>query len=296
MAWFQMPNDGKQGDYSVVSPQDVREKNLVPNSIWKVTIPLGGSVDVCFIDGQGLLLTSNAPSVVANPIPETSIGNVRTLKVVGASIGFTMIYASTIPGNGSLPLQVEVTKSQVETTLKSGIALDQPSMALNAHDTPTTYSAQYNYVIAGMTSAQSIIDKAKSNGRLKHLAISCHGFVENDGATRLDLGMGFDAGNTSLFAQLQGMVGVIWIGGCSAAGSKQGKDDCAARAKAAQCYLVAPVMHMSNPPGTKGKVHLAKGVMDMNERFMPTAFNPQGGPLGWKTFLSLGPRLGFKIV
>ena len=296
MAWFQMPNDGKEGDYSVVSPKDVREKNLVPNSIWKVTIPIGGSIDVCFVGGQGLLLTSNAPDIVANPIPETSAGNVRTLKIVGDAIGFTLISASTSPGNGSLPLQVEVTAFQAAATLKTGVALDQPSMALNAHDTPTTYSAQYNYVISGMTSAQSIIDKAKGDGRLKHLAISCHGYAAPGGATSLNIGMGFDADNTSLFGQLKGMVGVIWIGGCSAAGSTQGKADCAARAKAAQCYLVAPVMSMSNPPGTKGKLHLAKGVMDMQERFMPMAFNPQGGLLGWKTFLSLGPRLGFKVV
>ncbi|HEY2900264.1 MAG TPA: hypothetical protein VGL59_06800 [Polyangia bacterium] len=293
MAWFAMPKNAIQGDYGVVSAEDVRTKNLVPNSVWKVTVPVGASADIQFIDGGGLTLTSNAPTIVKNPIPETTAGNVRTLTLSGAAVGFTMVVASTSPGNGSLPLQVEVTESKPPTTLSKSIVLGQPSLALNAHDTPATYSMQYNRVVAPNTSAQEIITFIKSLGPLKHVAMSTHAFVSG-GSTRLTIGTGFDSSNTGLFSQLDRQIGVLWLCGCAAAGSEQGSADCKARAMAAGCYVVAPVMFMSNPPGTKGVLHLAKGAIDMNARFMPVVFSPAGDKMSWGRFLGLGSRLAFK--
>jgi len=49
----------------------------------------------------------------------------------------------------------------------------------------------------------------------------------------LTIGKGFDSDNTGLFSHLKGQVGVLWLCGCSAAGSVKGKDDCKARAIAA---------------------------------------------------------------
>ncbi len=298
MAWFEMPKNANQGDYAVVSPQEVAVKKLVPNSIWKATVQVGDTVDVAFIDGAGLLITSNNPGIIKVPISETVNGNVRTLTIEGSRVGFTMLDVSVLPGKGSESLQVEVVAPTPAPTIPDVITLEQPSVALNSHDTPTTYDMQFNYVISPSTSAQDIIDKVRAHGRIKHLAISSHGYANANGTYKLDIGTGFDGSNTGLFSQLHSdsvKVGVLWFAGCAACGSQQAKDDCKARAIAAKSYLVGPVMFMSNPPGSKGKLHLIRGQIDMRSRFMPVVFTPTGGNIAWVNFLSMGSRLGFTL-
>jgi hypothetical protein len=119
--------------------------------------------------------------------------------------------------------------------------------------------------------------------------------VSPDGETRLDLGKGLDRSNIGLFSQLRDRIGVLWIGGCAACGSDKAKEDARERARAARCYVVGPVMFMSNPPGTRGRVHVPAGQIDMRDRFMPVVFAPDGSMVAWRNFLRLGGRLGFMV-
>jgi len=293
-----MPKAANRGDYEVVAPGSTNKegKPLVPNSVWKVTIPEQGSADIEFCDGAGLQVQSNNSSAIQNPIPEISSGSVRILTLIGLKEGTTMIEVTPTAGRGSEPLQVNVIKVEAPKTFGEMVALEPPSMALNSHDTPVVFEMHHTFVIAPTTPAQQIVDTARSKGKLRHLAISCHSYVDKaTGATRLDIGMGFDASNTGLFTQLGETIGggVLWFAGCAACGSEQGKNDVKARATNARCYAVGPVMFMSVPKGTRGKLHLAKSMVDMRARFMPVVFTPAGSTVAWNVFLGMGSRLGF---
>jgi len=126
------------------------------------------------------------------------------------------------------------------------ITVEQPSMALNAAHIFVRLHMRYTLSIPPITTAQQMIDFVKAKGRLKHLVINCHGYVDHSsGATTLAIGTHFDSSNVGLFTQLKGYVDVFWIAGCLAAGSKPGSDDCRARAQNAECFVVAPAFLMA---------------------------------------------------
>jgi hypothetical protein len=164
-------------------------------------------------------------------------------------------------------------------------------MALNAAHIFVRLHMLHTLNISPVTTAQQIIDFAKAKGVLKHLVINCHGFVDHStGATTLAIGTHFDSSNVGLFSQLKGHVGVIWIDGCLAAGSKSGSDDCKERAQNAECFVVAPAFLMAGPSGD-----LPMGRMDMNRRFMPVVFDNLGGRIAWDYFLKMGKTLHFTV-
>lgn len=171
------------------------------------------------------------------------------------------------------------------------ITLVQPSIATNAAGIGTRYHMQFTEPIGATTPASDIIDLVFRKGSLRHWAISCHGFVNNDGSTRIALGAGLDNSNTALFSKLKGKVDVIWIGGCLPAASDAGKADCKARAMNAGCHLVAPGFLM-----TMSARDLPMGRMDMNRRFMPVVFTPGGSQIGWDSFLGMAQRLHFTVT
>jgi hypothetical protein len=172
------------------------------------------------------------------------------------------------------------------------ITLGQPSIATNAVGISPRYHMQFTETIAAATSAQSIVDLVASKAPLKHWAISCHGFVNHDdGATRIALGQNLDHSNVGLFTKLKGKVDVIWIGGCFPASSDPGKEDCKARAQNAGCYLVAPAFLVASKTGAD----LPRGRIELNRRFMPVVFKPDGGLLGWDSFLAMGKTLNFTV-
>jgi hypothetical protein len=166
-----------------------------------------------------------------------------------------MIEVTPTAGRGSEPLQVNVIKVEAPKAFGEMVVLEPPSMALNSHDTPVVFEMLHNFVIAPTMPAQQIVDTARSKGKLRHLAISCHSYVDKaTGATRLDIGRGFDASNTGLFTQLGETIGggVLWFAGCAACGSEHGKNDVKARATNARCYAVGPVMFMTQKERGEG--------------------------------------------
>jgi hypothetical protein len=171
------------------------------------------------------------------------------------------------------------------------ITLGQPSIATNASGISTRYHMKFTETITGATSAPDLIDLVFSKGSVRHWAISCHGIVDHaDGSTRILLGSGFDHSSVGLFTKLKGRLDVMWIGGCLAASSVLGHDDSKARAMNAECHLVAPAFLM-----TTGTGDLPMGRMDMDRRFMPVVFKPDGSLIAWDTFLRMGKTLNFMV-
>ena len=54
--------------------------------------------------------------------------------------------------------------------------LEQPSMALNAADTPVRYQMKYTLKVSAGMSVREIIAAAVIKSHLRHLTISCHGY------------------------------------------------------------------------------------------------------------------------
>jgi hypothetical protein len=171
------------------------------------------------------------------------------------------------------------------------ITLVQPSIATNAAGISTRYHMQFTELIPAVKPVEDIINLVLSKGSVRHWAISSHGFVNHDdGSTRIALGQNLDHSNVGLFSKLKGKVDVIWVGGCFPASSDPGKEDCKARAQNAGCHLVAPGFLM-----TAGTGDLPMGRIDMNRRFIPVVFKPDGGLIAWDNFLALGRSLNFTV-
>ena len=90
MAHFERPTEARERagtNYLGGSKEDKK--------IWGVKIPINGSTArVRLWGGNGLSVTSNNPSVLANPIPESRQGNFRELSLIGQKLGTTMIETS----------------------------------------------------------------------------------------------------------------------------------------------------------------------------------------------------------
>lgn len=205
--------------------------------------------------------------------------------------------AGLFPRQHGMPQSVEEVDAKVFLEeRKSGkklelITLAQPSIATNAAGITTRYHMQFTETIAETLSASDIIDLVSGKGPVRHWAISCHAFVNHDdGSTRIALGKDLDHSNVRLFTKLKGKIGVIWIGGCFPASSVSGIEDCKARAVNAGCHLVAPAFLM-----TTGTGDLPIGRIDINRRFMPNVFTPDGGILVWDAFLAMAQTAHFTV-
>ena len=99
-------------DSTQAVPQGVRywgKSDGAPNEVWKVEVPLGTPmVSVNLWGATGLIVTSNDPSILANPIPESSVGEYRVLRLNGLATGTTMLEVADACGNHWVHLQVQV--------------------------------------------------------------------------------------------------------------------------------------------------------------------------------------------
>jgi hypothetical protein len=241
----------------------------------------------------GFVVRSNNPSVIANPLKETQVGDLRVFTLKGQNLGTTLIEVSH-QGTVWTSLQVQVVE-----TLSSGhtgdklIQLTKPHMALNAAGSPTVLQMQYNHRISSGVAARDIIAKVKQAGRLKHLIFNCHGYLDYNRTTgaitgsRLELGAGFS--QYELFAELKPVIsgGVIWLSGCVVGNDTEGNRK---RAALAGCHLVAPINYMQQKAGTART--FAYGKVDMLERFQPRVFAPTGQFLDWPSFVRMGRQFG----
>ena len=304
MAHFIIPPNTDAGDYSI-------DNNGAPGAVWRVVVPIGSAgVFIALAFADGLVVRSNNPGVIETDAkgtpPETPQGGLRLFKLVGSKEETTILFAQPSDWKPGWPawasVQVQVVAGALPSAPdKARIILAQPSMALNAHDTPVKYAMKFTALIAPTETAADIMGRVKAaataaGGTLKHLAISCHGYAGIDDAhpSRLDIGTGLNKDSVELFSDLAGKIGVIWIGACVAAGPADADAMCKLRAINAKCYLVAPAMTVSIPPGSRGGT-LPLGQMDLVSRFMPNVFTPGGGKLPWRHFLTMGKRLDFQV-
>src|SRR4051812_36801932 len=73
-------------------PYDVDGK-AAPGSVWRMSVPLGGSAEIGLFGGAGLLVRSNNTGTVPSSFAERSSGNIRILKLQGSAVGTAMIEA-----------------------------------------------------------------------------------------------------------------------------------------------------------------------------------------------------------
>lgn len=292
MAHFQPPPDGDFGEYDV-------DSKLAVGSIWRMTTDVQGKgFEAALWGGSGLVVRSNNPAVIANPVPERASGALRVFRLKGLSTGTTMLEAGPQGSTPWVSLQVRVVqKLAAVASGDSMLELTAPQMALNAADTPVTYDMRYDRRIASSTAASAVIATAASMGKLKHLVISSHGYIKYGASgisdSVISIGAGLSRQNIELFSQLKGAIGggVIWFGACGIGNDNIGNGERATRSGA---YIVAPVMYMAPKSGQGSK--LPPNKIDMYQRFVPKVFAPTGHLVSWSSFLRMGTVLGFKVA
>jgi hypothetical protein len=283
MANFLMPPGAQVGAYDV-------DNSLAPGSVWRARIPRLRSLEIALYGGAGLWVRSNNPGVVpqwqANQ--ERMSGDLRILPLFGRSAGVSMIETGA-GGTVWVSLQAEVVDRKV-----LHIALQPPHMVLNGTYGSAACTDPYDLLYKEYIpesgpnntpppTAQEIIDKVKARLPLNHLVFNCHG-----APGYLWIGGGFRQTDAGLFSQLNGRVKVVWIRGCSCAGSAVGQQFCADIAQYSKSHVVAPIMHTPQyrklPPSTLEY-----------EQNMPRVNAPGGGLVSWLDFCCMGQRLGFSF-
>ena len=172
MAHFAAPPDGILGEYDV-------DNKLAVGSIWRMQVGVGGQgADVALWGGDGLVVRSNNPGVIANPLSERSSGPYRIFRMKGLATGTTMLEARLDSGALWASLQVQVVVMAPRQTNGDGyLVLTRPHMALNAVGTPVTYAMSYTRQVGRQATAGEIVGMAKAVGSLKHLVFSAHGYI-----------------------------------------------------------------------------------------------------------------------
>lgn len=288
MPIFQSPDSGELGEYDL--------DGKFAGSIWRMRAARGRDAGVALWGANasaGFVVRSNNPTVIANPLKETQVGDLRVFTLRGSNLGTTMVEVSH-QGTVWTSLQVQVVEAlQSGHTGDKLIQLTKPHMALNAAGSPTVLQMQYSHRIASSVSARDIIAKVKQAGRLKHLIFNCHGYLNYDKMTgaitgsRIEIGSGFN--QYELFSELKSTIsgGLIWLSGCVVGNDTEGNRK---RAAAAGCHIVAPINFMQQKAGTPKT--FAYGKVDMLERFQPRVFAPTGQFLDWASFVRMGKQFG----
>lgn len=313
MAHFQRPPNGDLGEYDA-------DSKLAVGSLWRMTIPVGGSgAEVALYGGAGLTVRSNNENAVRTPVNDRREGDLRIFRCVGLKVDTTMLEYGVggmvngswkwNPGSPWGALQVRVMAGAATTTATDKlITLAPHSLALNSSDVAYFYQLEMNRIVNRIVtrdpavqkkSADEIVQLINSSGPLRHLVINCHGFIDfdNSGPTpvvrsRVEIGGGFS--DPELFSRLRNLAGgVVWLSGCVI-----GNDDAGnmKRATNAGCYIVAPTFSMQLKPGLiKHGRTLPRGTIDMFTRFSPKVFTPGGSLMGYRSFLGMGKALGFSV-
>ncbi len=129
MAHFSKPRSAAANGYDV-------DNKLAPGSIWRVQVPLGGTLDVALCSATGLWVRSNNPAVVPNNgFRERLVGGDRVLTLSGNSLGTTMLES----GEGSakwVSLQVQVVSSSSTDT--KPVSIPNPEAVVPKLDSRST--------------------------------------------------------------------------------------------------------------------------------------------------------------
>jgi hypothetical protein len=241
---------------------------------------------IALVDGAGLTVNSNNPLVVANEEfifkGRTGLDNPRTIEFFGLSEGTTMFEARQSEA-GPVVAFLQVHVKGLSGKAPTWIALDAPHAAFNAPDTPVPYKLQHNSTINYGENLADMVKRVPEGA--KHLVISCHG--QPHGVLLIGENLSIDnVKDFSLFKKIG--LKVIWIGGCSVAGTPQGTEFCKAIAKNAGCYVVAPGLTIPFVRPPMGRVELFA-------RSLPKYIDPNGNPISPPEFFKQHPKLGFKV-
>ena len=284
MAKFGVPSQAQKplGQYDVKG-----------GSLWRIRINEGQHGRVFVSEGTDLKITSNNSQVVPNDAAVFNLsdahGRSGVLNFFGLSAGVSMLEARDATGNVVAYIQLDVASIGGKHAY---FELEQPSMALNASDSPVKYQMKYTLKVSPAMSVREIIAAAVAKSHLRHLTISCHGYGDPSLGPFLVIGQGFrtmdDAAEFKpLYNVLSG--GVIWMGACAVCGGDKGVEFCKAVAQAAGCHVVAPGMTIA--PMT---VHMNQ--IEVFTRSFPHYVSPKGELLKQPEFLRLDRKLGFKMI
>jgi hypothetical protein len=113
--------------------------------LWRVRIPAAESLDVVLIDGADLDVQSNNPGIVRTPLSENNQSSTRTFRLVGTTVGTTMVEARR---NGTVVtyLQVQVTPKRFATSsdlLEFDLDPDSPPGEIRFHVSDPKQNARY---------------------------------------------------------------------------------------------------------------------------------------------------------
>lgn len=254
-------------------------------ALWYMEISQFRPGKIALVDGRNLTVTSNNPSVIADDEfifkGKTGFESPRTIEFYALSEGTTMLEARNEAGVVETFLQIHV--KGLSGKRPSWIALDGPTAALNAPNTPVPYKMRQSVTINYGESLAKMIEKVPNGTH--HLVISSHG--QENGV--LLIGENINIDNVELFSKLKGSgLKVIWIGGCSVAGTEAGKAFCQKMADSAGCYVVGPGMTLPfvKPPA---------GHIEMFSRSLTHYFKPKSKMLSPPEFFKLQRLLGFTI-
>ncbi len=255
-------------------------------NLWFVEIHRFKYGKALLVDGKGMTVISNNPGVVPNDAAvfkgKTGAENPRTIEFYGLSEGTSLIDAFiTEGGDSQATLQVHVVP--LPGAKASWIKLDPPTATLNASDTPVPYQMKDTFEVKRGEKAADFLAKVPKG--TNHLTFSCHG--KPDGV--LEIGENLDKSNVDAFKKLVDVkLKVIWIGGCSVAGTTQGDDFCKNIARNAKCYVVAPGITLPPVKPPLGHVELFSGSL-------PHYINPEGNLISASDFFKKHTDLGFKV-
>jgi len=284
MAKFGVPSQAQKplGQYDVKA-----------GSLWRIRINEGQHGRVFVSEGTDLKISSNNSQVVPNDESVFNItdthGRSGVLNFFGLSAGVAMLEARDTAGNVVAYIQLDVASIGGKHAY---FELEQPSMALNASDSPVRYQMKYSLKVTPAMSVREIIAAVVAKSQLRHLTISCHGYGDPSLGPFLVLGQGFRTmEDASAFSPLYNVLkgGVIWIGACAVCGGDQGVEFSKVVAKAAGCYVVAPGMTIAAMP-----VHLNQ--IEVFTRSFPHYLSPRGELMKQSGFLRLDRKLGFKMI
>jgi len=284
MAKFGVPSQAQKplGQYDVKG-----------GSLWRIRINEGQHGRVFVSEGTDLKISSNNAQVVPNDASVFNItdahGRSGVLNFFGLSAGVSMLEARDTQGNVVAYIQLDVASIGGKHAY---FELEQPSMALNAADSPVKYQMKYSLKVSAGTSVREVITAVAAKSGLRHLTISCHGYGDPSLGPFLVLGQGFRTlEDAAEFKPLYNVLGggVIWMGACAVCGGEQGVEFCKIVAKSAGCYVVAAGMTIAAMP-----VHLHQ--IEVFTRSFPHYVSPKGELLKQSDFLRLDRKLGFKMI
>jgi hypothetical protein len=262
---------------------------------------------------------TSSPSEAPQAMRTTNgAGGTATIRgYANQSGGGSFVYMfGTDPGKAEedVLMQVQVVerraRSEKEATLEANLTrLSGRTIAINAHDAQA-YRMTKTVINPPASNPLNLFDQVEN--KTDHVVVSCHGGILGDpangpdgkpdyaSAMRAFVGgakPGNDLANSSIsvanvkevFSKLKGKLNdnaVIWLGGCTMAGSPQ---FCKLAAMSAGCYFIAPGMALLNKK-------FPQHCIDLVDKYaVPAIYDRLGNTVAHSEFFAKQDSLNFKV-